>query len=1117
MVVAFLMLSLTAFSQDYLFDSWEVKDGLPQNTVARILQTSDGYLWVGTEGGLSRFDGVRFTNFDVQNTPALHSNRIAWLHENSNGDLLIATTENLVLLRNGIFTDLKTKYNYEINHVVSIMEMNEGDLVIRGHHGSAIHVDSETYAPLSNLRKEGETLLENDSIWLDPYDLVSKTFPSGFLSFGGVQNLVLSNEAIVTHDEAPEIWLVTESTLLHFFGEQSHVAYDLSKYFQWNDELRLCQKDSSLFVFNRNGSSLAVLNLRTKEITHRHLPSPCPDGSINRIYSDRENNLWMATSTCGLVKLKPDRFSYVDTDSLDLRRNMYPVFRDSRNRILLGTFDKGILAFDQQGRKIEVPSDPIISQRFISSITEYNNEIYFNSVINDCIFRWNNDSLERIPFPQGKFSQANALFVTKDNRLLVGAHEGLYQMVNDSLEFHPLSKEKFISLTTTLFEDDDDKLWVLTYLNAYCYDQKRNTTLIDFKERWPHIQEYRGIHQDDEGRMYFGTYGFGLCILINDSLHQITASNGLKENVVSTITEDSKGNIWLTGNKGLSRIRKSELMAILNGEKDKLTANIFNEQSDALRSGEFNGGIQQAKFHLGDERYIFPTFKGAVMVDFATMPQNKLAPPVHIEALQYSDTLVKAYQPVSLDYSGERAEFRFTALSFVAPEKVRFQYRLEGYDKDWVESGSERKASYSKLPPGDYTFRVIASNDEDVWNMDGASYSFSILPPYYMTWWFRALLIVGSLLLTVGIVRWYILRDQKIQRDKSAMLDILPDLVVKLNRDGKYLDIYGNPSNLIAPAPRLQNRYIQEFLPESLAAKTLEALTAAIETEEIQHFDYGMASAKGEVKHYEGRFIGIDKNEVLCIIRDTTANRTAEAKIRTGETKLRKALEKEKRLLKKLNEQQKNQLESIIDTEEKERKRIAADLHDGLGQLLSSVKINLGVARDKIQEVKLKETETLINKSNNAIDLITAEVRNISYNLLPPSLEQFGLASAIEEEVLKLSIDPNRRIFFDYSLTDVKFDQRLEVVLFRVFQELTNNAIKHANATEIMLQLIQHDRELVFMIEDNGIGFDYGKSLQKKNHSGLKNIKSRIELIKGKLAIDSRPETGTSITIKIPL
>jgi len=1103
--------------QDYRSDTWQVKDGLPQNTISEIIQTRDGYIWIGTEGGLSRFDGVRFTNFDLQNTPAMASNRISRLYENSNGDLLIATSENLVVCRDGKFSNLSALYNYTFDRVVSILKKNDDELILLSNLGHNQRIDSRTYQPIERNPEEKKELERPDfSVSLLGTGAQPKDWNNVILK-KDLQDAIFESEAIMINADSLIFWYAVDDRLTLFKGFEILKIFSLAPYFKKGSKSILLKSGSIIYVLDREGKTLLEVNEETSEIVHRAIPALCVEGSLTSFLIDQEANLWLGSTVCGLIKIKPNRFTYIDSDSLSFKRNIYPVFRGSDGRILIGSSDDGILAYDSTYRRLPLPPHPALTNRYITSIAEHEGNYYLSGLMYNAIFRLEATTVTPVHFVNDQYTQVNALYTNKEGRLLVGAHEGLYEMVGDSLEIHSLSEQKFVRLIMTLFEDRDSLLWVLTTLNAFKYNQKTDEVLLEFKERWPHIQEYRGAHQDPEGRMYFGTYGFGLCVLVDDSLHQITTSNGLKENVVSTITEDGRGNIWLTGNRGLTRIRKRELFAIIQGENTTLSAVIYNEESDALRSGEFNGGIQQSKFHLGGNRYIFPTLKGALVVDFDNMLENELAPNVLIEGIQYSDTTFDTYGRNDFDYTGERAEFLFTALSFVAPEKVKFKYQLLGYDKDWIDGGVERKAVYSKLPPGNYTFRVIASNDEDVWNLDGASYRFSIIPPYYMTWWFRSLLFVLAVFLTSAFVRYFVLRGQKIQRDKSAMLDILPDLVFKIDREGRYLDIYGNPAQLVAPAQDLKKRYIQEFLPQELAKNALVSIEKALDSQEVQQFNYDLKAQDGLIKNYEGRFIAIDKKEVLCIIRDTTDGRVAEEQIRSGEVKLRKALEKEKKLLKKINQQQKDQLAAIIDTEEKERKRIAADLHDGLGQLLSSVKINLGVASDKIRDKNLSETATLVAKSKAAIDSITSELRNISYNLLPPSIEQFGLASAMEEEVNKLSVDPNLKIYFDHSLKDLKFDQRLEVVVFRVFQELLNNALKHANATEITLQLIQHTKELVFMIEDNGQGFDYEKGLLKKDSSGLKNLQSRINLINGKIKIDSRIGAGTSVIIEIPI
>jgi signal transduction histidine kinase len=570
---------------------------------------------------------------------------------------------------------------------------------------------------------------------------------------------------------------------------------------------------------------------------------------------------------------------------------------------------------------------------------------------------------------------------------------------------HPAGEKADIGFVSTFLEDSENRLWIASRNVLICYDEQKDSLVFDSRIELPTARSFRAIEEDDEGRIFVGSYGHGMFIIDNGRITHITKKSGLEESVVSSITEDSKGHIWLTGNLGMSRLHKSQVLELAAGERSKLSVVLYNEQTDRLRVGEFNGGVQQNKCWLGGERYIFPTIKGAVKVDFSTLTGNELAPPVHVETVFYNDSSFFADSLIKLDYSGQRMDIRFTALSYVSPPNVRFKYILEGYDEDWIDAGSERKTSYSKVPPGDYTFKVIASNDEGIWNMQGDEVRLSIIPPFYMTWWFKVASILILLLLT----------------------------------------------GLIVNAVNVRKR----------------------------------------------------KSERL---------------IRESEKQLLNALGKEQKLLKRLNSQQKLQLQAIVDTEEKERRRIAADLHDGIGQLLSSVKINLGVAREKLTHSEKEESLLLMDKSKAAIDQITTELRNISYNLMPPSLERFGLASAIAEEVSKLESNTDLRIHFD-NATDgnSKFDPKMEIIVFRAFQELLNNALKHSQASEITIQLIQHSDELVLMVEDDGKGFTLQKGLLKRDSSGLKNLFSRIDYVEGDVNIDSWEGSGTSVTIEIPL
>lgn len=1121
-LIAYIVIPTVSLAQDYLYDQWGVKEGLPQNTINQILQTSDGYIWLATEGGLARFDGINFTTFNTENTPALSGNRINILRENNNGDLLIGSYRGgLTIYRNNEFFHLsepeslrkKSIYQFVIDpeNQLWLYISNEVDLIA---------LDADTYKPITDIKQP---------VWRDvggDYSLHDVHHPISFDSVAFVHAAPYSeNERLAPKKQirlrrsaagrSPETaWVMDDKNLYRCVDFQCTESYPIpGEVYRKNTAQIFTRINDKIYIGVIINPDLLVFDIPTKTFSTVEASSICPNGSIFNVYADRENNIWFATSICGLIKAKPPRFSYLADENSVPIQNFYPIKRDDQGRILIGTISDDLYIFDEDHNYVEPPEYLPDIGSFVSSIETLNGAVYYNLVIHNHILKWENDQIERIYYTDSIPRYAHALFATRKGSLLVGTQSGVFEMVNDQLVPHPVSTLTELHNVSVFHEDSNDRFWVGSDQKIVCYNPANGQIEFNSDAFTNEDRFYRGMHSDSHGRVYVGSYGFGLHIIDGNKLHHITTRNGLAENVVSTITEDSNGYIWFTGNIGLSRIKKSELMEVLSGDRKKLNTVLYNEQTDGLRTGEFNGGIQQSKCWLGGERYIFPSMKGAVIVDFADMQFNTLPPPVHIEKLSYNDSTILAGPAVEMPYADGRLDIFYTALSFVSPKNVRFKYRLEGYDEGWIDAGAERKTSYSKIPPGEYTFRVIASNNEGVWNEEGSEMAIHIVPPFYMTWWFRTGAIIIGFLLTVFAVSRIIAFRRKRERDKSALMDILPDLVFKMDRNGHFLDIYGNPENLTKPIPKTGERLIDDLLPGGLTPEAQQLIDRAFETGAMQEHTY---SVNGE-KSFESRYIAIDRHEVLCIIRDITEEKEAERQIRKSEKKLLKALEKEKELLKAITRQQKMQLEAIVNTEEKERKRIARDLHDGVGQLLSSVKINLGVAKEYIAKSKLAETTELVDKSRTAIDEITEELRNISYNLLPPSLEQFGLASAIAEEVNKLKSNPELFVHFDNSTTDLKFDPKVEIVLFRVFQELLNNALKHAKASEITIQLIQHKAELVMMIEDNGRGFELRTSVEKKDSSGLKNLYSRIAFIDGKISVDSTPRSGTSIIIEIPL
>ena len=254
----------------------------------------------------------------------------------------------------------------------------------------------------------------------------------------------------------------------------------------------------------------------------------------------------------------------------------------------------------------------------------------------------------------------------------------------------------------------------------------------------------RTLHRDGSGNLWIGTSGgLGYWQKGRDGIVAFGQGQGLPDEVISQILEDGRGNLWFGCNQGIFRVAREEFMAVAAGETERINAIIYG-RADGMESIECTGGFQPAGLRSSDGRLWFSTVKGLVAVDPSRISVNDRKAVVHVEEILV-DGVVLPFEPRAaaprIGPGTQRMEFRFTALSLVAPERNRFKYRLEPLEKNWVEGGSQRTAVYSHLPPGAYKFRVTACNNDGVWSETGASMSFVVLPHPWQAWWFRALLI----------------------------------------------------------------------------------------------------------------------------------------------------------------------------------------------------------------------------------------------------------------------------------------------------------------------------------------------------------------------------------------
>src|SRR5262249_43242512 len=272
------------------------------------------------------------------------------------------------------------------------------------------------------------------------------------------------------------------------------------------------------------------------------------------------------------------------------------------------------------------------------------------------------------------------------------------------------------------------------------------------------------ILRDRQGVLWIGTTG-GLSRGSSGRFTQYTTRHGLYDDTVFQILEGSNGFLLMSGNQGIFRVNKQELNDLAAGNRNSVVSVAYGV-ADGMKSRECQGGFQPAGCQTSDGKLWFPTIKGVAVIDPAALRINRLTPPVVIERV-VADNQLLGPGVAEVPPGKQKFEFHFAGLSLLAPEKVRFKYMLEGFDKDWVDAGPKREAFYTNIPAGHYRFRVIASNNDGVWNEAGAAYSFIVKPHFYRTYWFYSLCLVIAALMVLGLHR---MRVRQVEAKFAAVI-----------------------------------------------------------------------------------------------------------------------------------------------------------------------------------------------------------------------------------------------------------------------------------------------------------------------------------------------------------
>ena len=706
---------------------------MPQNSVRAIAQTADGYLWLGTQRGLVRFDGVTFTVFSSANTPEIKNDHMLSLAASPDGSLWIGTDIGVLRYRAGKFSELPAR-GLPNTVVRSLLVDQAGALWIGSERGLVKFSNGKFEIVFAGDRKQVvHALFEYPAgtIWAGTNDGVKKITGGSVTTYR--QSDGLPSDSVWSFSGGPgdEVWIGSRPGGLTVLRDGKFRNYGVADGLTHNSVVSLLKdRDGNLWIGTDGGGLDRLSNGKFSSYQTR-------DGLSNQIvrysFQDVEGSLWVATAGGGLNRFKDLRFtvrSMREDLPSDLVRSIYA---DQSGDVWVGT-SSGIARISGDRTTNYSVKDGLPSELSWPVFRDRDGNLWVGSETGDLQFfpgadlrrregrrRWNLGSPVRAILQQ----RSGAVWVATSEQLLQIDRGG--EIV---VKIQNNAKSNQGDWVRAMVERADGSVWIG---GAGGVERVESGRMVPGAPGLPQ-KNVTSIYEDSDGNLWILAAGAGIYRLTNGKLISFTSAHGLPDVDFSGLIEDSSHNFWLTARNGLVRVSKAELNEIAAGKRSTTQVTPYGIGEGILDGSDFTFGFQPLSARMRDGALWFPTLGGILVVDPARMRTNSRPPPVFIEkAVAEKHGEIEFGASIK---SGSNLEFHYTGLSLLSPELVRFRYRMEGFDPDWVDAGARRVAYYTNLPAGSYRFQVIACNDDGVWNNTGAAFEFRVEPVFWQTIWF---------------------------------------------------------------------------------------------------------------------------------------------------------------------------------------------------------------------------------------------------------------------------------------------------------------------------------------------------------------------------------------------
>ena len=797
----------TLSAQQYYFKHYNVENGLSNNSVTCSMQDRNGFLWFGTINGLNRFNGYSFRIFrnDPEDSTSIGSNFIRCLYEDKDGNLWVGTNKGIY-----IYNTCSEKFHLLVpTGLGEVREMradSSGRLWFISDYNlynynpqtgklKPYPVDSEP-ATVSSI-----AVSSDNSIWVSTnssmlkkyipandsfvtYSILKRTEKHGSVRIEKIYPINNSALLIGTLTQGVKFFDITKKTFTDNISSNPDKSDMYAREFiQLTENEYWIGTETGLYIYNAKDSTTIQLK---KEYDNNYSIS---DNVISTFCKDREGGLWIGTYFSGL-NYYPKQFTkfekYFPAYSMpSLSGNaVHEICKDHYGNLWVGTEDGGLNKIDVQKRKFSyfkpTGAKTSIAYHNIHGLLASGDSLWIGSFMHglDLMNIKTGKVIRHYNAGPGPYDLKNnfivTIFKTRSGDILVGTWTQLYRYIREKDGFIPVPN--FETQVQTMLEDEEGTLWACTLGKGVIFynpqtKQKGNLSYDANVRNSLCNNHVNGIFEDSRKNLWFATEG-GLCKYQKDKkiFTSYTTKNGLPDNLIFRILEDEKNNLFVSTSKGLVCFNPE------NGDIRTYT------KSNGLLSDQFN---YNSAYKDADGRMYFGSVKGMISFNPAEFIKNTGIPPVYFTGFQVNNRelavnatgspLTKSIiytKTISLPYDQSTLSIDFAALSYTVPEMNEYSYKMEGLDKDWTFLKSNRKVYYTKLPPGNYSFKVKGSNSSGIWNNKEASIDIQILPPYWASIW--AYIIYLSLIISVvyALIKSYLSRVADKNRRRFEMLEM---------------------------------------------------------------------------------------------------------------------------------------------------------------------------------------------------------------------------------------------------------------------------------------------------------------------------------------------------------